>query len=62
MIFTSVLPLFVILGRLPVTIVFSFDAGEHTLAELTHFVMEQLLLTYGILLYILLVVHCTHAV
>ena len=62
MIFTSVLQLFVVLGRLPVTIVFGFDAGEHTSTELTHFVIEQLLITCGILLFSLLVVHCTHAV
>lgn len=38
-IFTLVglLQLFVLLGRLPVTIVFSFHAGEHTSTELTDF-------------------------
>ena len=62
MIFTSVLQLFVVLGRLPVMIVFSFDTGEHKSTELTDFIMELFLLTCGILLFILFVVHCTHAV
>ena len=53
---------FCCIGRLPVTIVFSFDVGEHTSTELTDFIMELLLLTCGILLFILLVVHCSHAV